>query len=164
MPKPGWQRWLASLCMALGGLLVLPDLAFRGDPVARAEARVRALDARLARELSRAPLWRELAAESGARTRIRREHPVREVFRLLLISAAALALAWGILRRRGWATPLLALGLIAWAVRFVLDLLEMRSILGYWPWLSGPAQCLNLLFLAGLLAWLARDERLYSPS
>ena len=96
---------------------------------------------------------------SGWRAQAREAHRLRENLRALSVSAGALAVAWGILRRRRWAGPLLGAGILVWTGLYLMDLAEARRVLGGLPWLFAPGQGLNLLFLAGLWAWLRRDDR-----
>ena len=145
--------------MALGGLGTLMDLGAPDDPMREVEAllgRFR-LQPVLAR-LRQMPSYLQALAESRWRAETRRIHGVREGLRTLAVSFGALILAWGILRRKSWAPRLLGVGLLAWTGLYVLDLAEGRRFLGGIPRIFASAQALNLLFIAGLWAWLRGDD------
>lgn len=160
----GWQRGLAALLMALGGLGALGSLAAPPDPIAAMESRLAGLGLRepLA-ALRQVPLYRQIRRESAWRAAARAASPGEDLARTLLVSAGALVLAWGILNHRAWATPLLAAGLLLWTVLYLLDLRSGIRRLGACPWLFAVGQGLNLLFLGGLLHWLHRDDRRGQP-
>ena len=159
----GWRRWLAGGILALAGLTAPLDLLAPDDLVASIEADLRQalkeakLDSRPFLDSFHAlPGYAEASRESGWRAETRQSHRLLESARTLAASLGALALAFGILRRRPWAPRLLGAGLLLWTALYAFDLRDGQRFLGDLPWLFASGQGLNLLCLSGLWLWLRK--------
>ena len=153
----------------MAGLMAPGDLAAPGDVVASLEADLKAAlkEAKLAPEplhdsLRALPGYTEASLVSAWRAETRKAHRLRESSRTLAASLGALALAFGVLKRKRWAAPLLGAGLLLWTGLYLFDLWDAHRFLGVLPWLFAWGQGLNLLCLAGLWLWLRQDDRIPS--